>query len=536
MTNKICFKPVRIMPLLSIIPFLLTSCASSPQRMTGAALQGDVVMLDEILRSESAHINTAVPVGNAQATCPGTRFLTPLQAASCAGQAAAVKKLLENRADPNLVTGAGKAPLALALNNGREHVIRLLVEGGAKPDATDAQGNTALMVASKRGDRSLAVFLLSKGASPHHRNAKGENALMMASDAGMAQMLIENGARPSQKNNSGESARQVAERAGNNTTAAFFKELEEKNFQDVEKQLISADTAARDGRYNEALPLYSSAVSRAADIDDNTEKEIRVRVVQSVNAWANPPGLSEKAREHLVRSSYLLKNNHDYSQAGQEIAKALSADPWWLEGYYNLGLMQAKTNEFAAAERNLSIFIAAAPAGTKSQTAQNKIYELRIAREEADKIRGVQGAWVDEAGAAYTVTINGANLRIVSSTGQVFSLTLTNNILKGSVEASAKPGPNRCTLPGQIHPVNGTLDADANGMSLEFLWSSYDTRFHYVNMFGAPVLGNCLTCDVVCDAVNIVATNTIRHRLVRSGTGSVDRRQMRALPSTIRTR
>jgi hypothetical protein len=140
-----------------------------------------------------------------------------------------------------------------------------------------------------------------------------------------------------------------------------------------------------------------------------------------------------------------------------------------------------------------------------------------MAKEEAEKINGVTGTWVDAGGQNYNVAIDGNKLRISSSAGLAFSLTIDNSILKGSVEGGASSGPNGCTLPGQIHPVNGKLDPDANGMSIEYLWSSYDTKFHYVNMFGAPVTNKCLTCGTKCDAVNIIATNTVNLRLVRSG-------------------
>ncbi|MBE0604013.1 MAG: hypothetical protein IH611_10385, partial [Deltaproteobacteria bacterium] len=224
-----------------------------------------------------------------------------------------------------------------------------------------------------------------------------------------------------------------------------------------------------------------------------------------------------KAREHLVRSSYILKNSQNFDQAEREVAAAIQADPWWLDGYYNIGILQAKLNRFAIAEENLAIYIAAAPPGPKTQGAQDKIYEIRLAREEADKISGVTGQWKDGLGAGYSVAIDGSHLQIQSPGGLKFALTINNNVLKGSVEGPASGGPHGCTFPGQIHPVNGKLDPDANGMSLEYLWSKYDTKFHYVNMFGAPVAGNCLTCDTKCDAVNIIATNTVNLRLVRVG-------------------
>ncbi len=503
--------------LVFLLPLLLASCAGGPERMTGAALQGDAAALDESLRPGGADVNASVPLEKGQTACPGETSLTPLQAASCAGHAAIVKKLLENKADPNLATRIGRTPLFFATKYRRDDVVRLLVQGGARPDTTDGLGHTVLMVASKRGNHSLAEFMLKNGASAQLRNKDGETALMLATDERMAKLLLDAGSDPMQKNNRGESAMQIGARSGDPGMAALFRELQGKLRGEVDRDMAAGDLAAGKGLFQEAGARYSAAIAKAGGLGGAAVAEARVKVLKTVNGLPDPPALSEKAREHLVRSSYVLKNSQNLDQAEKEVAAALDADPWWLDGYYNIGILQAKLNRFDIAEENLGIYIAAAPPGPKAQGAQDKIYEIRLAREEADKIRGVTGQWKDGSGATHSVTIDGGNLRIVSPGGLKFSLTLNNNVIKGSVEGGSKSGPHGCTFPGQIHPVNGKLDPDANGMSLEYLWSRYDTKFHYVNMFGAPVTGNCLTCETRCDAVNIIATNTVNLRLVRSG-------------------
>jgi hypothetical protein len=518
MINKPGIGSSSLLGIAFLIPLLLASCAAAPQRMTEAALVGDSAALDDLLRSGAGNVNQAYIFGKNPAACPGETVLTPLQAATCAGHASVVKKLLDNKANPDLATRAGrKTPLFLALDNGREDIVRLLVESGANLDVGDAGGNTALMVAAKKGNGSLAEFLLKRGASTRLVNRDGETALMQASDLIMAKMLVNLGADPFQKSAGGESPLQVATRKGNAGAAGYFRELEEKSRKEIEQEMAAGDLAAKTGRFDEASSRYSAAIAKASGLGGPAAMDARVRVLKTVNGLPDPPGLSGKAREHLVRSSYILKNSQNLDQAEKEVAAAINADPWWLDGYYNIGILQAKLNRFAVAEENLAIYIAAAPPGPKAQGAQDKIYEIRLAREEADKISGVTGQWKDGSGASYGVAIDGGNLRIQSPGGLTFALTLNNNVIKGSVEGGSSSGPHGCTFPGQIHPVNGKLDPDANGMSLEYLWSRYDTKFHYVNMFGAPVAGNCLTCETRCDAVNIIATNTVNLRLVRSG-------------------
>jgi tetratricopeptide (TPR) repeat protein len=518
MRNTPIVKLPNIFYLILLLPLLLPPFAGA-ENMTEAALKGDAKAMEKKLRRSSPEINAGVPIKGSQAFCPDETMLTPLQAASCVGHAAIVEKLLEAKAIPDLPTSRGKTPLLLAVNNGKEDVARLLVERGAKADLADADGNTPLIVALKRGYVSLAEFLLKNGASPQGRNRDGETALMLVSDAKMAKMLLDAGADPMQKNSRGESAMLIGARSGNADMAALFRDLQANLRKTVDFEMAAGDLAAEEGRFDEASSRYSAAIEKAAGLGGPAIMDVRVRILKKVNSLPDEPALSEKAREHLVRSSYIIKNSQNLDQAEKELGAALVTDPWWLEGYYNIGILQAKLNRFEIAEENLSIYPAAAPPGPKTQGAQDKIYEIRMAREEADKIRGVTGNWSDGGGQTYNVSINGSTLRISSPSGLTFSLTIDSNLIKGSVEGRASSGPNGCTFPGQLHPVNGKLDPDARGMSLEYLWSSYDTKFHYVNMFGAPVTNKCLTCSTKCDAVNIIATNTVNLRLVRSGGG-----------------
>ena len=526
MKNNLIVKLPNVFSLILLLPFLLASFANDAEHMTEAALKGDAKALDKMLRRDSPEVNASALIKKLGILCPGETFLTPLQAASCAGQAAMVEKLLDAKAIPDLPTSKGKTPLFLAVNNGKDDVARLLVERGAKADISDADGNSPLIVALKQGNLSMAEFLLKKGASPQNRNREGETALMLAPNAKMAKMLLDAGADPMQKNSRGEAAMLIGARSGDANMAALFQDLQSNLRKVVDQELASGDQAAETGRFDEASSRYSAAIKKAAGLGGPAIMDVRVRILKKVNSLPDPPALSEQAREHLVRSSYILKNSQNLEQAEKEVAAALDTDPWWLDGYYNIGILQAKLNRFVIAEENLSIYIGAAPADAKTQGAQDKIYEIRMAKEEAEKINGVTGTWVDGGGQTYNVAIDGSKLRISSSAGLAFSLTIDNNILKGSIEGGASSGPNGCTLPGQIHPVNGKLDPDANGMSIEYLWSSYDTKFHYVNMFGAPVTNKCLTCGTKCDAVNIIATNTVNLRLVRSGNGQTVGNQM----------
>ncbi len=92
--------------------------------------------------------------------------LTPLHQASNAGNADAVKLLLEIGANPNSVQQPkGLAtPLHLASENGHTAVVKLLLDAKADVDPVDALKATPLVYASKKGHVDIIKLLLSAGA------------------------------------------------------------------------------------------------------------------------------------------------------------------------------------------------------------------------------------------------------------------------------------------------------------------------------------------------------------------------------------
>lgn len=550
---------------------LLTACASVPEQMTQAALAGDAATLNGLLKPGTM-VDTPVTVKTASPNCPGQRVLTPLQAAACAGQVAAIQKLLGGKANINLTTRSGLTPLMLAIVHGRDHAARLLITSGAALEAIDPAGNTPLLLALTAGNKSLVEFLLKNGASPKAQNHAGNTALLLANDVALSRMLTALGADPLAINNERESGLHLAAQHGNAPAAKFFLErgvdvglrnrqgataLDLARAKDmaaanqntrtvlaarrrglpngagnpspaldparaqgreevatviaawidrtVRDEIAMADRAAQEGNSDKALAMYTAALGKSADAGSASENALRVKIVHYAASLPQAPGLTEKAREHLVRSAYLLKKGQDISQVENEILAALRLAPWWVEGYYNLGQLLSEQGKFDAAERNLALFIEAAPADARAQSAQDKIYEVRMAREEDGKIRSMQGRWIDDAGRGYSTTIAADKILIRSDSGLVFTLTQRNGVLDGSVEGGSYPAAHSCTIPAQMHPVTGRLAPDARRITLEYLWSRYKTNFHCVNMAGVPS-NCCLLCDEVCDSVTVNGT------------------------------
>ena len=172
-----------------LLSALLAACASVPEQLTQAALEGNAASLDGLLKPGSSEVNVPVSLKIPQPACPGLKTLTPLQAAACAGQESVVRKLLAGKADIDLALGAGQTPLMLAMAYGRDNAARVLIESGARLEYADAAGNTPLLIAAQRGNRDLAELLLKNGASPKVQNNAGETALLLSTDVSLSRML-----------------------------------------------------------------------------------------------------------------------------------------------------------------------------------------------------------------------------------------------------------------------------------------------------------------------------------------------------------
>lgn len=483
---------------------------------------------------------------------------TPLSLAMTNGHDEVVRLLVRSGARLESTDAAGNTVLMLSAGKGNSSLAEFLLKSGASPQARNQAGETALLLST---DPGIAKMLVDLGSDPLAVNARGESGLHMAArngNAEMARFFLERGVDVGLRSKSGATALDLARGdaagAGNHSPgandlsaarsrrlssasatlrspsssagaqtalpdperarmhAAVISVIQQWLAQSLRKELAAGDQAAQQGRSDVALALYADALSMAGDVGGAAEQDLRVKIVRYAASIPQPPALPEKAREHLVRSSFLLKKGGDIGMVEKEMTAALRIAPWWVEGYFNIGQLQAEQKKFDQAERNLRLFIVAAPGDPRAQAAQDKIFEIRMAKEEEEKIGGMQGRWVDGNGRGYAVSINGDKIQMHSDGGLAFALTLRNGVIEGSVEGRPSAGEHRCTNPEQMHPVNGKLAPDARGMAIEYLWSNYKANFHCVNMAGAPS-SCCLLCDEVCDSVTINSTSRVSLQL-----------------------
>jgi hypothetical protein len=117
------------------------------------------------------------------------------------GDSEGVITLLNARANPNAVDGAGYSVLMLASHRGYTAIVQSLVEYGADVNLTADRGNTALSEAVENGHLQVVKLLLQKGAKVDVRSSK-KSLVQLARERGysaIADLLIEAGSGEYQK-------------------------------------------------------------------------------------------------------------------------------------------------------------------------------------------------------------------------------------------------------------------------------------------------------------------------------------------------
>jgi len=109
------------------------------------------------------------------------------------GDAAAVRRLLTQKADVNAPQADGATALHWAVYREDVETVDVLLRAGANAKAPNQYGATPLSLAAENGNTAIVKRLLEAGADPNERMANDDTALMMAARTGnvaaMTQLL-----------------------------------------------------------------------------------------------------------------------------------------------------------------------------------------------------------------------------------------------------------------------------------------------------------------------------------------------------------
>jgi ankyrin repeat protein len=114
---------------------------------------------------------------------------SPLADAAMNGDRAAVRSLLQKKADVNAPQADGATALQWAAYRDDLELADLLISAGANPKMANREGATAMQLASLRGSAPMIEKLLNRGAEVNERGTHGETPLMFAARNGNLQAL-----------------------------------------------------------------------------------------------------------------------------------------------------------------------------------------------------------------------------------------------------------------------------------------------------------------------------------------------------------
>lgn len=133
------------------------------------------------------------------ACLPAAPATSEVADAAMRGDKAAVRSLLERRADVNRPQTDGTTALDWAVRGDDFETAELLIRSGADVSAANRDGATPLLLATINGNAAMIETLIQAGADPNAPLTKyGDTALMMASRTGNTdaiRVLLDHGAR-----------------------------------------------------------------------------------------------------------------------------------------------------------------------------------------------------------------------------------------------------------------------------------------------------------------------------------------------------
>ena len=246
------------------------------------------------LIQQKADVNAALPDG-----------ATALHWAAQADDLETVGLLIQAGANAKAKDRYGFTPLYFAAANGNASVIRKLLEAGADPNAADAGGETALMTATRSGNVDALKALLQNGASVNAKDSVTQQTALMwavrSNSAAEVQLLTEYGAEINARTRLGKkpAARPPGAGGGSHGAGIVRSGWPEQGFQpETPGGMTPLLYAARDGRSEIAKLL----VAAKAD-------------VQQADVNGITPLLMALTNNHMDTAKFLLEHSADPNAA-----------------------------------------------------------------------------------------------------------------------------------------------------------------------------------------------------------------------------
>jgi uncharacterized protein len=268
----------------------------SDTRLAEAAMHEDAAAVRALIE-QKADVNAVLPDGT-----------TALHWAVNADDLDTVNLLIQAGSNVKAKDRYGFTPLYFACTNGSAAVIRKLLDAGADPNAADSGGEAALMTATRSGNIDAVKALLQRGADVKAKDAlTQQTALMWAVRSNFpagVQIMLEYGAEINARTSTGKTPaiRPPGAGGGSHGVGIVRSGWPEQGFQgETPGGMTPLLYAARDGRIDiTRILIVAKADVQQADVNGIT------------------PLLMAITNNHLDTAKFLLEN-----------AAAPNAADWW---------------------------------------------------------------------------------------------------------------------------------------------------------------------------------------------------------------
>jgi ankyrin len=163
-----------------------------------SAAESDVRLAEAARREDRAAIRTLLEQ-KAEVNVPLADGSTALHWAVQADDLESVNLLLDAGANVKIANRYGVTPLHVATSNGNSAVVARLLRAGADPEAKDASGETLLIMAVRAGSLDSVASLVERGASVNAADSTTKQTPLMwavrSNNMPAAKLLIEHGAQ-----------------------------------------------------------------------------------------------------------------------------------------------------------------------------------------------------------------------------------------------------------------------------------------------------------------------------------------------------
>ncbi len=143
----------------------------------------------------------------------------------------------------------------------------------------------------------------------------------------------------------------------------------------------AANSFEAKGQYREALKEYAELLKIA---DDRDAKEVRNHVAVFMKDKPYLAEVPEEARKYAVRAETLLKDGK-FEESLNEFSSAIKTAPFAPQLYFNTALVYGELKNYKSAKRYMNIYIDLSPDASNIRQVKDEIYKWELMMEKEEK-------------------------------------------------------------------------------------------------------------------------------------------------------